>query len=972
MQPGILVRSTIYPEKGIGLVLGNEEFFDQVYVHVFFEKTRERLTLPLADLSPLHDPLAKMEAGSFSTASRFQLRWLVEQILAENSGEGLLAAGGFKIIPLPHQLLAVSFVLDQFKLRVLIADEVGLGKTIEAALIYEELKARGMVKRVLVVAPSGLCLQWREEMKTKFGEDFIIYDRSTVHSLKQLHGEMTNVWTLADRVITSLDFIKPKKITADLDERAARARRWHNEQVFAAAAAAWFDMVIFDEAHKLTKDMTGEETARYKAGHALVQAAPIVLLLTATPHQGDQHKFRNLLRLIDPYLFSGEGRITAEDVKKVTVRNNKRAVVDFHGNRLFKQRVATVCLIHRDEVADQVELDLYRAVTDYVTTFYELARQQNNFTMMFLLLIYQRMVSSSSPAILKSLSARLAALEELRRRAADQEPESEREEPDWDDLQELTAEEQLAELTRASAAPRAGIVIVPAALAAEIAALKKCLALAERATAGRNDIKFTRLLEIINELRIQENNPRLKFIIFTEFRETQAYLEERLTSLGYRTALINGAMSTTERIAQVERFRREADFLISTDAGGEGINLQFCHILINYDLPWNPMRLEQRIGRIDRIGQEHDVKVINLQLADTVENRVREVIENKLDTIRREFCAGEDKLADILGVLQDEFDFEKVYIEALLKQGRKAANLDALSWQIFERAREIVEEERLALPISNLAPEYVLASQRDLEKRAKRVQRLVEQYLQVYGASLHPYKLREGVYYFQDPRSGRRLHNVIFQQKYALANEGAELLSFQHPYMVELLAHLEDALREDTSAKLLVRERKFSGEKGFLFIYRLTLTNYLDPTVYYLVPCFVSFAGDTGRVNGRISRYFRDWEQLICTDLVTGEIPYNLKEAWQLARKAVQQEAEVLFFQAKERLEKRLRDEEEKFEKYYKDREAAIEKIAVDNIRAAKKKELEEDRKTRRQEWLRRRQLVPSLSLEQVAYVEFA
>lgn len=970
MQAGTQVRSTAYPEKGTGVVLGSEEFCGQTYADVFFEKTGERLTLSLADLSPVPDPLAKIEVGSFATASRFRLRWLVNETRAENSGEGLLTAGGFKIIPLPHQLLAVSFVLDQFKPRALVADEVGLGKTIEAALIYEELKARGMVKRVLVAAPSGLCLQWREEMKTKFGEEFVIYDRGTVRSLQQLHGEMANVWTLADRVITSLDFLKPKRITADLDERTAQARRWHNRHVSEAAAVAGFDMVIFDEAHKLTKDMTGEETARYKAGQALVGAAPMILLLSATPHQGDQHKFRNLLRLIDPYLFSGDSPVTAADVKKVTVRNNKRAVVDFHGNRLFKQRVATLCLIHREEVADKVELDLYQAVTDYVTTFYELARQQNNRTMMFLLLIYQRMVSSSSRAIRKSLSARLAALEELRRRAAGQEPGDDREELDWDDLQELTAEEQLAELTQVGVTPGAGIA--PAALAAEITALKKCLALAEQATTGRNDVKFTRLLEIINELRIQENNPRLKFIIFTEFIETQAYLEERLGSLGYRTAFINGRLSTAGRMAQVERFRREAEFLISTDAGGEGINLQFCHVMINYDLPWNPMRLEQRIGRIDRIGQEHDVKVINLQLADTVENRVREVIETKLDVIRREFSAGEDKLADIIGVLQDEFDFERVYIEALLKQGREAAGLEELSRQIFERARAIVEEERLALPISNLAGEYAVASQRDLEKRAGRAQRLVERYLEVYGASLNSYKQREGVYYFLDPRSGRRWQNVIFQQKYALANEGSELLSFQHPYMVELLSDLEDTLREDTTARLLVREGKFSGEKGLLFIYRLTLTNYPDPAVHHVVPCYVSFAGGRGRVNSRISRYFRDCEQLDCTDLVAGGIPCDLKEAWQLARGAVQQEAEVLFYQAKERLEKRLRDEEEKFVKYYRDRELAIERIAVDNIRAAKQKELEEDQKARQQEWVRRRQLAPNLSLEQVAYVEFA
>ena len=155
-------------------------------------------------------------------------------------------------------------MLDRFKPRALIADEVGLGKTIEAALIYEELKARDMARRALVIAPSGLCVQWQEELKQKFFEEFSIYDRETVLSLKQLHGDEGNVWTLSDRIITSIDFIKPKRITSGLESRLVRQGQWHNRHVFEAACQAGFDVVIIDEAHKLTRDFSGEETARYK------------------------------------------------------------------------------------------------------------------------------------------------------------------------------------------------------------------------------------------------------------------------------------------------------------------------------------------------------------------------------------------------------------------------------------------------------------------------------------------------------------------------------------------------------------------------------------------------------------------------------------------------------------------------------------------------------------------------------------
>ncbi|WP_062399975.1 DEAD/DEAH box helicase [Methanogenium cariaci] len=285
--------------------------FGETYADVFFEKSMEKLTLPVSDLMVRDTPDAAFSAGRFVSADQFLLRLLHDQITAASTQGLIQSAANFKIIPLPpHQILAVNFVLDQFKPRALIADEVGLGKTIEAALIFEELKARNIAKRALIVAPSSLCLQWQDEMKSKFGEDFAIYDRDTIKTLQQLHGQETNIWKLTDTIITSIDYLKPRNMNEELGERTNENRMRHNTSVYEAAVHVGFDVVIIDEAHKLTKDESGNETARYRLGKALAEATPFMLLLSATPHQGDTAKFRNLLTLIDPYQFYKECDIT--------------------------------------------------------------------------------------------------------------------------------------------------------------------------------------------------------------------------------------------------------------------------------------------------------------------------------------------------------------------------------------------------------------------------------------------------------------------------------------------------------------------------------------------------------------------------------------------------------------------------------------------------------------------------------------
>lgn len=963
MNIGERVSCPSAKEKGIGVIIDRQHLFQQEYVKVFFPVICETFTLLETELQSMKSPEAAFGEQHFSTAQRFLLRLFNQQVKATGTGDGLQAAANFKILPLPHQLLAVKYVLDQPTPRALIADEVGLGKTIEAALVFEELKARGLVKRILIIAPSGLCLQWQEELQQKFNEDFVIYNRETVRNLKQLYGQSPNIWSLKDKIITSLDFIKPKKINEEVDEDSLNRRGWHNQHVTEAATQSGFDLVIIDEAHKLTKGMSGEETARYKVGKVLAETVPCFLLLTATPHQGDSARFRHLLRLIDPHRFYHSSDVNPESVKSITVRNNKRAVVDFQGQRLFKQRLTSMCSIRRDMQEDAIERKLYESVSEYVSEFYNLAEKQNNRTMMFLLLLYQRMVSSSSQAIWKSLSTRLTLLRDLSKKGELGQPRMEVEEIEPDEIQDLNVEEQMGYLEQSLALDSNNNAKY---LETEIIILERLVNLARESSLGRNDAKLRTLLEIVNEFRIRENAPELKFIVFTEFVETQNYLNNCLQNLGYKTAIINGRMSAQEKQQAKEFFRQEALFLISTDAGGEGINLQFCRVLINYDLPWNPMRLEQRIGRIDRIGQKFDVKIVNFQLEDTVEQAVRTVIEGKLATIKLEFNDGEDKLADILSTLQEEFSFEQIYIDAVQKRKEDSAQLGKVSEEIYQRAVELISTGELALPFSQLEENYSVSAW-ELEKKGEESRQLLEGYLHINGASLQKYKGRSDVFYFDDPSTHKHWKNIIFHQGGALDKEDCELLGPGHLYIRMVVQELSEELLLDISARMQVEERKFVGEKGVLFVYQLRITNYIDKERLFIIPCFIS---TYGKYHSRISKYFQE-VQVRARDLI--EIEQVLD--WDIIRENGkiygERLAETIYFEQAIELNEKLRKQEESRQLYFQAHESALMRIAVENIRNARLQELQEEIAEFQRQSRKRRQLIPSLNCEQIAYVEF-
>ena len=569
------------------------------------------------------------------------------------------------LIPLPHQIDALSRAMSGDRVRYLLADEVGLGKTIEAGLIIRELKIRGLVKRVLVVAPTGLVTQWAQEMKLHFNEEFHLVIPRDFAVARQFAGfdESENLWRLHDQVVCPVDSVKPMEARRGWShERLAR----YNQERFQDLVSAGWDLVIVDEAHRLGG--SSEQVARYQLGEGLAQAAPYLLLLSATPHQGKTDAFRRLLAFLDPESFPDDESVTHERVAPFVVRTEKRRAIDADGNPLFKPRHTQLLPVEWG-TSHEEQRALYEGVTEYVREGYNQALREKRTAVGFLMILMQRLVTSSTRAIRTSLERRLEVLEL---------PEGQLSlfgEDIGDDWATLDGQEQMETVLKERLR----------GLENERAEVELLLSAARRCEAQGPDVKAQALLDWVQGIQRDEKDPDLKVLVFTEFVPTQAMLADFLRDRGFAVTCLNGSMGMEERRDVQKAFAREAQVLISTDAGGEGLNLQFCHVVVNYDLPWNPMKIEQRIGRVDRIGQTHVVRALNIALEDTVELRVREVIEEKLARILEEF--GVDKLADVLDSEEGEVDFETLYASAMLRPDEVEARVEKLADELRRRAQ---------------------------------------------------------------------------------------------------------------------------------------------------------------------------------------------------------------------------------------------------------------------------------------------
>lgn len=674
-------------------VIEEQTLWGQTVCRVWLPNQDAVVRVPRSALRPLSGDLQpEIEAGRIAyVAAAAKVAEVLEGSTSATEGHVLLAPMESNVIPLPHQIHALSRAISGDRVRYLLADEVGLGKTIEAGLVMRELKLRGLVRRTLVVSPKGIATQWVAEMQTHFNEQFQLVLGDDIGTLQRLAPQFgksadhrSSAWSMFDQVIVSLDSVKP------MDKRrgwtAERVAEYNHSRFEDLITAGW-DLVIVDEAHRLGGST--DQVARYKLGKGLAEAAPYVLLLSATPHQGKTDAFHRLMNLLDDDAFPDMDSVSRDRVAPYVIRTEKRKAIDADGKPLFKPRRTQMALVAW-ESRHQLQQLLYEAVTDYVREGYNQALREKKRHIGFLMILMQRLVVSSTRAIRTTLERRLAALKDGEQQASLRLAELENgaegsESPDDEiaELYDMDGQELLDELLKSHVS----------ALQSEGSHVETLLEAAVRCEQAGPDAKAEALIEWIYKLQAEENEPDLKVLIFTEFVPTQQMLKEFLEARGISVVTLNGSMAMEERGAAQDAFRKSHRVLVSTDAGGEGLNLQFAHVIINYDIPWNPMRLEQRIGRVDRIGQPKTVQAINFVFEDSVEFRVREVLEQKLSVIFDEF--GIDKTGDVLDSAQAGELFEDVFASAILNPDGIETSVDHTVARIRDEIQQVRESSAI-------------------------------------------------------------------------------------------------------------------------------------------------------------------------------------------------------------------------------------------------------------------------------------
>lgn len=609
-----------------------------------------------------------------------------------------------RIEPLPHQRIAVyEHMLSQPRLRFLLADDAGAGKTIMSGLYIREMQARRLIRRVLIVPPAGLIGNWERELRRLFGLRFRIVRGADARSGNPFAGDAGNC------VICSVDTLAGASMFAKLQSREVDP----------------YDVVIFDEAHKLAAsrdaDLTVRKTDRYQLAEALAGvmasdperalpwSANHLLLLTATPHMGKDFPYYALWRLLEPEVLSTEDAFRAfpaEERRKRFIRRTKEEMVRFDGTAIYPQRISDT--LGFDLTSGPAgEQELYERTTAYMRTFYNRAGILNPSAARLALGVFQRRLASSTYAVLRSLERRLVRLDEVIERVREGRLTPQELHAAQlrlrDPFEDSTADEEAAVDGRESHEQdedRLLQVIRTTSLVdleTERREVSGLIELARGVLAAGHESKF----EVLRELLLKPDYRGEKLIVFTEHRDTLDWVRQRLEGMGFtdRIAAIHGGMDFRERETEVERFRRPtsdggAQYLLATDAAGEGINLQFCWLMVNYDVPWNPARLEQRMGRIHRYGQEHDpVIIVNLVANNTREGLVIGTLLRKLDAIRRELKS--DKVFDVVGRIFENVPIASYLADALIQDDGADAARRLEGRLTRDQVEAVRERERL-------------------------------------------------------------------------------------------------------------------------------------------------------------------------------------------------------------------------------------------------------------------------------------
>lgn len=627
----------------------------------------------------------------------------------------MVAVSSSAVDPLPHQIRAVyGELLPRTPLRFLLADDPGAGKTIMAGLYAKELMLRGDLTRMLIIAPGSLVEQWQDELATKFGITAEILSRAMISGL-----------------VDGNPFTRHPILIARMDQLA------RNDELMALLDASDWDLVVVDEAHRMSANWWAGElstTRRYELGQRLSPITRHLLLMTATPHAGSESGFQAFLALLDPDRFEGEYRSGAHttDTSGLMRRMVKEELLTFEGKPLFPERIAETVPYE----LSAGEQHLYEEVTRYVREEMNRAERLGSDnprarTVGFALTVLQRRLASSTHAILRSLQRRRERLQTKRREMLNprfsavedelaQFPWTRLEDPDELDAEE-TEELEEAVVDAATAAQTI------AELDIEIAQLTDLAALARSVCDSGEDRKWSELRALLlDEPLLQGDDGPRKLIIFTEHRDTLNYLVDQIRNVVGRSeavVTIHGGTRREDRRAIREAFTHDPEtrILVATDAAGEGLNLQAAHLMINYDLPWNPNRIEQRFGRIHRIGQRNTCRLWNLVADDTREGQVFTRLLEKMEVQRRAYGG---RLFDVLGDAFREQPLSKLLMEAIRygdDPARKAELDRVVDDQIAKGTEDLLRERALAR--ESLTPHQLKQLRRQMdEARARRLQ----------------------------------------------------------------------------------------------------------------------------------------------------------------------------------------------------------------------------------------------------------
>jgi len=919
----------VHPQETIGKIIEKTSLWGSAVFRVWLPASDSIIRVDASALSPAQSSVLSTHHLTYLAAAVRVAHALTQDVL--------LAPIESSVIPLPHQIRALSRAISSDRVRYLLADEVGLGKTIEAGLIMRELKLRGLVRRTLVIAPKGLVTQWVAEMRTHFGEEFRLLIPSDFSAYRRIAQE-DNLWQSHPQVVCPMDSVKP------LDKRrgwtATQVAEYNRERFEDLISAGW-DLVIVDEAHRLGGST--DQVARYKLGQGLAEAAPYLLLLSATPHQGKTDAFHRLISLVDAQAFPDVSSVTKERVQPYVIRTEKRRAIDAEGKPLFKPRRTELAPVSWGEQRHRDQRLLYEAVTEYVREGYNQAMREKRSYIGFLMILMQRLVVSSTRAIKTTLERRLEVLSAEDSGLSQMKLFDETRSPPSsslrsDDFYDLDGEEQLQLLLRARLQ----------GIRDERAEVKLLLEAAIRCEQQGPDVKAEALLDWIYRLQAEEGDPDLKVLVFTEFVPTQEMLYEFLTERGFEVVCLNGSMDMEERKKVQDAFARDARFLISTDAGGEGLNLQFCHVVINYDIPWNPMRLEQRIGRVDRIGQTHTVRAINFVFEDSVEHRVREVLEEKLAVIFEEF--GIDKTGDVLDSAQAGQIFDDLYVEAIL-------NPDVVETKVDEVVKSIQEQARESRQSAS-----VLGSTEDLDPReAQRllthplphwVERMTVSYLQAHGGKA---ERKNGAWNLTWP-DGETLTGVVFTSKEAEEKPTTRHVTLEDPKVRGLAMRLPP-FAPGQPVPVITLPGLAPEIVGFWSLWRISIST-ADWNRRRIMPLFLA---DDGRVFAPTARHI--WDQLLTTaPVILRHLDIETShQAFERLRDAAEQQGKMIYDELVQAHRERLAREREKGEYAFAARRKAIQRIGLPQVRNHRLNLLEQEEQRFREQLERRGQILPEM-----------